>query len=213
MSGSNNKSTTTRWTFGGRRRQAAQLPPPPQPPPPPPLSTFSTNSVADSAWASSDFMMGVGMVIIQQNTHKIVVVYERQLGYWFFPPGRKDIGETLEHAALREAYEEVCKWLFPPRVYLITRRSLSRIQSGYRASFLPLYHFTRQPATPENLEAKNLPNTEPIFLTFKSWQPRKNAKGEFIDAGGEYLTTWYAGQIPEEAVCTIPSRIWYCWIG
>ena len=47
------------------------------------------------------------MVIIQENTHKIVVVFETQKRYWFFPRGRKDIGESLEKAALREAYEEV----------------------------------------------------------------------------------------------------------
>lgn len=54
-----------------------------------------------------DFMLGTGMVIIQQNTDKIVVVYETKKDYWFFPRGRKDIGESLEQAALREAYEEV----------------------------------------------------------------------------------------------------------
>jgi 8-oxo-dGTP pyrophosphatase MutT (NUDIX family) len=47
------------------------------------------------------------MVIIQQNTHKIVVVYETKRKYWFFPRGRKDVGESIEAAALREAYEEV----------------------------------------------------------------------------------------------------------
>ena len=53
-------------------------------------------------------MLGAGMVLIQENTHKIVVVYEKRKKFWFFPRGRKDIGETLEQAALREAYEEVC---------------------------------------------------------------------------------------------------------
>jgi ADP-ribose pyrophosphatase YjhB (NUDIX family) len=52
-------------------------------------------------------MLGAGMVLIQENTHKIVVIYETQKQYWFFPRGRKDIGESLEHTALREAYEEV----------------------------------------------------------------------------------------------------------
>lgn len=47
------------------------------------------------------------MVLIQQNTHKIVVVYDTEAKYWFFPRGRKDRGESLEEAALREAYEEV----------------------------------------------------------------------------------------------------------
>lgn len=76
-------------------------------PVPPPLTNYSTVGVADSAWSSLDFMLGAGMVIIQENTHRIVVVFETQKRYWFFPRGRKDIGESLEKAALREAYEEV----------------------------------------------------------------------------------------------------------
>lgn len=54
-----------------------------------------------------NFTLGVGMVLIQQSTNKIVVVHESSKGYWFFPRGRKDLGESLEAAALREAYEEV----------------------------------------------------------------------------------------------------------
>jgi len=56
------------------------------------------------------------MVIIQENTHKIVVVFETQKKYWFFPRGRKDIGESLEKAALREAYEEVRILYFPSKI-------------------------------------------------------------------------------------------------
>ena len=52
------------------------------------------------------------MILIQENTHKIVVIYETRKKYWFFPRGRKDIGESLEQTALREAYEEVCT-VFP----------------------------------------------------------------------------------------------------
>ena len=52
-------------------------------------------------------MLGAGMVIIQPTTHKIVVVYETEKEYWFLPRGRKDVGESLEQAALREAHEEV----------------------------------------------------------------------------------------------------------
>ncbi|KAF8970681.1 hypothetical protein BDZ97DRAFT_1790492 [Flammula alnicola] len=150
----------------------------PQPQPQPPLSEFSTRSVADSAWSSMDFMLGAGMVIIQQNTHKIVVIYETKRKYWFFPRGRKDIGESLEQTALREAYEE----------------------SGYRTEFLPLYSPTRQPAPPQDEDAYARPNIEPIFMTLSSWQPRRTRTGQLKDSGGEYLTTWYAGQIPEDAV-------------
>lgn len=52
-------------------------------------------------------MLGAGMVILQPSTHKVVVVYETEGKYWFFPKGRKDIGESLETTAIREAYEEV----------------------------------------------------------------------------------------------------------
>ena len=74
---------------------------------PPPLTRYSTIGVADSAWCSRDFILGAGMVIIQRNTHKVVVLFDSQKRRWFFPRGRKDIGESLEEAALREAYEEV----------------------------------------------------------------------------------------------------------
>ena len=47
------------------------------------------------------------MVIIQPSSGKVVLVNDTELGTWFLPRGRKDIGETLEQCALREAYEEV----------------------------------------------------------------------------------------------------------
>ena len=52
-------------------------------------------------------MLGAGMVIIQPSSAKLVLLYENRLKYWFLPKGRKDLGESLEQTALREAYEEV----------------------------------------------------------------------------------------------------------
>ena len=85
---------------------------PPSPPaqqllPPPPLSDYSTAGVKNSAWASSDFLLGAGMVIIQRRTHLVVVVHDTQQQDWFFLWERKNIGESLEQAAIREAYEEM----------------------------------------------------------------------------------------------------------
>lgn len=54
------------------------------------------------------------MVIIQEETQKVVVIYDTKRKIWFLPKGRKDIGESLEQAALREAYEEVN---FPPHTH------------------------------------------------------------------------------------------------
>lgn len=122
-------------------------------------------------------MLGAGMVLIQENTHKIVVVQETKKKYWFFPRGRKDIGESLEQTALREAYEE----------------------SGYRAKFMPLFSPHHAPAPPHDHEAYQRPNSEPIFVSLTSWQPKQPRPG-IVDNGGEYLTTWYVGRIDENAV-------------
>ena len=75
------------------------------------FSENSTPAVLPSLWFASDFLLGAGMVIIQPETEKIVVIYDTQTKTWFLPKGRKDIGESLEQTALREAYEEVYFYL------------------------------------------------------------------------------------------------------
>ncbi|KAF5375430.1 hypothetical protein D9615_007919 [Tricholomella constricta] len=141
-----------------------------------PLSEFSSPPVPNSGWASENFMFGAGMVIIQPSSHKIVVIYDTRDKYWFLPRGRKDMGESLEATAIREAYEE----------------------SGYQAEFFPLYTPSHAPAPPNDRSIYERPNTEPFYITLTSWSPgRGNRK-----SGGEYLTSWYIGQIPEDAVHT-----------
>ncbi|KAG6915239.1 hypothetical protein DXG01_012571 [Tephrocybe rancida] len=139
------------------------------------MSPFSTAQVHDSGWSSENFMLGAGMVIIQPATHKIVLVYDTHKE-WFLPRGRKDIGETLEAAALREAYEE----------------------SGYRVRFLPLYAPTHAPAPPSNRDARMLPMTEALYTTVSHWSAGRGNRRQ----PGEYMTFWYAGQIPRDAVHT-----------
>jgi len=115
------------------------------------------------------------MVIIQPATDKIVLVYDKGHKHWFLPKGRKDVGETLEQAALREAYEE----------------------SGYQVQFLPLYTPSHAPYPPSvSQEVANSPNTEPIFISTRAWSARRRG---FADCGGEYLTFWYVGCIEEDA--------------
>lgn len=78
------------------------------------LSAFSSSSaIPDSGWCSPNFALGAGMVIIQPATHRVVVLYSPSEtdGQWFFPRGRKDIGESLQQAALREAHEEARAFL------------------------------------------------------------------------------------------------------
>jgi len=153
------------------RRRAA--PPPiqqPRPPEPPRFSDWSTPAVSDSLWFASDFLLGAGMVIIQPSTQKIVLVHDGFSQSWFLPKGRKDVGETLEEAALREAHEE----------------------SGYTAEFLPLLSGSRAPATGSRRNSSA--TTEPIFVSTLRFGR------EYGGNGGEYLTFWYVGLINEDAV-------------
>ncbi|KAF9555735.1 hypothetical protein CPC08DRAFT_620126, partial [Agrocybe pediades] len=143
------------------------------------LSSYSSNGVSNCAWSSQDFMLGAGMVIFQQNTHKIVVVHDTQTDSWFFPRGRKDTWESLEQTALREAYEE----------------------SGYRVEFLQIYNPHRQPSGKDTEEYdRRVPLCiEPIYMTITPYFPKKLRNGG-TRPGGQYLTTWYAGRIDEGAV-------------
>jgi 8-oxo-dGTP pyrophosphatase MutT (NUDIX family) len=117
------------------------------------------------------------MVIIQPSTGKMVIVHEAKKKYCFLPRGRKDIGETLQEAVLREAYEE----------------------TGYRANFLPLYKYHHQPAPPLDRNAYHRPDTEPIYMTVDAWKPKTRKDGTST-RGGEYFITWFVGQIEENAV-------------
>lgn len=55
------------------------------------------------------------------------------------------------------------------------------------------------PAPPHDRNAYERPNTEPIFMSLTSWQPKRRRAG-VVDNGGEYLTSWYVGRISEDAV-------------
>ncbi|KAF9006026.1 NUDIX hydrolase domain-like protein [Cyathus striatus] len=151
-----------------------------------PLSRYSSPSVPNAGWCSINFMLGAGMVIFQQNTHKIVLVYERKRKYWFLPRGRKDVGESLEETALREAYEE----------------------AGYNVEFLPHYGPTRQPVGPAERVTRTKALTEPIYLTITAWKDGAHTPYEAEGSkGGEYMTSWYLGQIAEDAIPVEGTRM------
>ncbi|CAK5271517.1 unnamed protein product [Mycena citricolor] len=143
----------------------------------PPMSTWSSAPVENSSWASNNFLLGAGMVVLQPSTMKVAIVYDSGRKTWFLPRGRKDIGESLEATALREAYEE----------------------SGYQVEPLPLFTFSRQPAPPGKPDAGDIPNCEPIYVLTSYFRERRH-RGGYVSPAGEYLTFWYAGQIGPDAV-------------
>ncbi|KAH9920833.1 uncharacterized protein BXZ73DRAFT_2616, partial [Epithele typhae] len=155
------------------------------------LSDLSTVPVPNSFWCAEDFVLGAGMVIIQPSTGKVVILREQRLDdrgkvfdIWFFPKGRKDVGETLEQAALREGHEE----------------------SGLQVSFLPLLLDHNAPDPLSRLDRRGLvPCTEPIYISTLHFLagrgPSRNRRA------GEYLTFWYVGQVDAHAVVDASARM------
>ena len=47
-----------------------------------------------------------GTVCVDPRAGKVLIIFNRRLGIWQLPKGRKNIGEDLHSAALRETYEE-----------------------------------------------------------------------------------------------------------
>ncbi|RDX47671.1 hypothetical protein OH76DRAFT_1325876, partial [Lentinus brumalis] len=154
------------------------------------FSKMSSPAIPDSLFFTEDFMLGSGMVIIQPSTGKIVLLHEeekdtqgRSHHRWFLPKGRKDIGETLEQTALREAYEE----------------------SGYHAEFLPVIMPHNAPAALTSLDHHRLrPVTEPIFVSMLEYGNHDGGRNRH---GGEYFTFWYIGQVAEDAVPDHDTRM------
>ena len=117
---SNRSSGGTLGRLTGHRRLQSQSQSRPQPPQNaiqphssnqrrdrvPQYSVYSTQGPYQTRmFFSENFMLGAGAVIIQPSSGKVVVVQDGT--FWFLPKGRKDLGESIEQAALREAYEEV----------------------------------------------------------------------------------------------------------
>ncbi|KAI0056830.1 hypothetical protein BV25DRAFT_1813410 [Artomyces pyxidatus] len=135
------------------------------------MSESSSAGVGDSLWFAGDFQLAASTVILQPSSGKVVIVHDTEKKTWFLPRGRKDVGESLEQCALREAYEE----------------------SGYRAEFLPLCLPSLAP-TPQGTP-RPLTNTEPIYITTHFCEPIRRS-----ETGREYLAFYYVGQIPADAV-------------
>lgn len=64
---------------------------------------------------------------------------------------------------------------------------------------MPMHKPTRQPVAPEHKDTYWDPNIEPICVSTYSFGPTKRP-GRHVDQGGEYITHWYIGEIPEDAV-------------
>jgi 8-oxo-dGTP pyrophosphatase MutT (NUDIX family) len=55
---------------------------------------------------SDQFVISCGSVALDLQNSKVLVIHWRKTGEYFLAKGRKDIGESLEEAAIRETFEE-----------------------------------------------------------------------------------------------------------
>ena len=99
-------------------------------------------------WLSEEFVLSAGAVIFNSTRDKVCLI-KNEKGEFFLPKGRKNVGESLEEAALRESYEE----------------------TGYQCELLPVTMPSR--ATPISDTKEHLPDlvrmfegaTEPIAIS------------------------------------------------
>ncbi|PBK89058.1 hypothetical protein ARMGADRAFT_350598 [Armillaria gallica] len=64
------------------------------------FSPWSSAALPRSGFASQDFLLGSGMVVLQPSFDKVVIVYDCLTKEYFLLRGRKDIGEPSEQTAL-----------------------------------------------------------------------------------------------------------------
>ncbi|KAH8080713.1 hypothetical protein BXZ70DRAFT_960089 [Cristinia sonorae] len=145
-----------------------------------PIGPSSSPAIPDSMFFAANFLIGAGILIIQRETGKVVVIHgSRRPEYCFLPRGRKDVGEDIQAAALREGYEE----------------------SGYRPTLLPLPIPSLAPYSPADArpqEEKRL-TTEPLYISMHHFP----AGMEFLPPGkqnpGMYFRFYFVGEIPADA--------------
>lgn len=64
-----------------------------------------------------------------------------------------------------------------------------------------MYHPTSAPIAPNSGGNRLAAHTEPISITLMSYPARRHREG------GEYIISWYVGQIPENAVRDVCSNV------
>ena len=89
-------------------------------------------------WLSENFVLSAGAVVLNQAQSKVCLIQNTK-GEYFLPKGRKNVGESLEEAALREAYEE----------------------TGFRCRLLPMAMPSR--ATPVTDSKRHIPDVVRVF--------------------------------------------------
>lgn len=130
---------------------------------------MASSKFPSSQFFSEEFVVSCGSVLFraQPSGLEICLLYEPSKKEWLLPKGRKDVGETIQEAAVRETYEE----------------------TGFKCQILPVRMPTRAPlpgsSSPDKAAVLD-DSTEALAVTVRQ-MGEKNIK----------LIWWFATFVPK----------------
>jgi 8-oxo-dGTP pyrophosphatase MutT (NUDIX family) len=133
----------------------------------------SISAPTTANYPSTHLTLGAGVAIFHLRTARVVLCYHSRDHYYFLPKGRKDAGETLEHAACREGFEE----------------------SGYRCRLIGIVARHRQPMGAEveaqmrEAGAKGSWGSVRVWSTEALW-----CQMVPVGRGSQYVLFWYVAE-------------------
>lgn len=128
-------------------------------------------------WFSHKFVLSAGAVLVKMSTKQICLVHLRKRNEWTLPKGRKNEGETLQQAALRETFEE----------------------SGFQCTLLPVIMETR---APPSVETENSPDE--VRTVIGASEPFCITSRPAAATGSQKCVFWFIAKVLEDKVqfCT-----------
>jgi 8-oxo-dGTP pyrophosphatase MutT (NUDIX family) len=123
---------------------------------------MSASKFPTKQFQSKDFVVSAGSILFRHSTNgdlEICLIHNAEKDEWLLPKGRKDKGESIEAAAVRETFEE----------------------TGYECELWPQRMWTRAPdpgvnnADTKAEEADDL--TEPIMVTVREYSEGAGPEG------------------------------------
>lgn len=134
---------------------------------------MSTSKWQTSQYTAADYVESVGAIAFDLAQRTVCLVHYPKRNEWLLAKGRRNLGETRQHAAMRETFEE----------------------TGHRCRILPLKMTTRNPPAVETEQhCPDEPRVhenacEPFMLTYRQLGENEGVK----------LIWWYVAAVEEKA--------------
>lgn len=133
---------------------------------------MATSKFETTQYSAENFVESAGAIIFKLSTKEVCLVHHVKKNEWLLAKGRRNVSESRQTAAIREAAEE----------------------TGYRCRLLPATMTTRTPPAVETGHYPDEPRVhedvcEPFMVTCRQLQGGANLK----------LIWWFLGAIDEQA--------------